>query len=156
MIEDVAPRQVWEALMSNPDATLCDVRTNAEWSFVGLPDLTQTGKQPVLIQWQIFPSMQPNPKFIEALAQANLGHNDHLYFLCRTGTRSIAAAKAAKAAGYKHVYNIKDGFRAPRTPAAIAARWPAGRARGCPGSRGRSGATITRQNQLGSSCRWAL
>ncbi|HTJ91139.1 MAG TPA: rhodanese-like domain-containing protein, partial [Acidocella sp.] len=106
MIEDVSPRQVWEALMSNPAATLCDVRTSAEWSFVGLPDLTQTGKQPVLIQWQIFPSMQPNPNFIEALTRANLAHSDHLYFLCRTGTRSIAAAKAAKAAGYKHVYNV--------------------------------------------------
>ncbi len=88
MIEDVAPRQVWEALMSNPAATLCDVRTNAEWSFVGLPDLTQTGKQPVLIQWQIFPSMQPNPKFIEALAQANLTH----------ATISISCAAPAPAA----------------------------------------------------------
>lgn len=116
MIEDVAPRQVWEALMSNPAATLCDVRTNAEWSFVGLPDLTQTGKQPVLIQWQIFPSMQQNPKFLEALAQANLGHNDHIYFLCRSGTRSIAAAKAAKAAGFKYVYNVKDGFEGPQDP----------------------------------------
>ncbi len=114
MIEDVAPRQVWEALMSNPTATLCDVRTNAEWSFVGLPDLTQTGKQPVLVQWLLFPSMQPNPKFLEALAQTNLDHNDHLYFLCRSGTRSIAAAEAAKAAGYKHVYNVKDGFEGPQ------------------------------------------
>jgi rhodanese-related sulfurtransferase len=114
MIEDVTPRQVWEALMSNPAATLCDVRTSAEWSFVGLPDLTQTGKQPVLIQWQMFPTMQPNPKFIEALAQANLEPSDHLYFLCRSGTRSIVAAKAARAAGYKHVYNVKDGFEGPQ------------------------------------------
>ena len=91
MIEDVPPRQVWEALMSNPAAALCDCRTNAEWNFVGLPDLSQTGKQPVLIQWQVFPAMQPNPKFLEALA----------------------AAQAAKAAGYKHVYNVRDGFEGP-------------------------------------------
>jgi rhodanese-related sulfurtransferase len=109
MIEDLTPRQVWEALMSNPDAALCDVRTNAEWSFVGLPDLSQTGKQPVLIQWQVF----PNPKFLEALGAANLQHTDHVYFLCRSGARSHAAAAAAKAAGYKHVYNIKDGFEGP-------------------------------------------
>jgi hypothetical protein len=76
MIEDLAPRQVWEGLMSNPASVLCDVRTNAEWSFVGLPDLTQTGKQPVLIQWQVFPSMQPNPKFLEALAQAGVKPED--------------------------------------------------------------------------------
>lgn len=114
MIEDLAPRQVWEALMSNPDAALCDVRTNAEWSFVGVPDLSQTGKQPVLVQWQVFPSMQNNPKFVEALAAAKLETGSHIYFICRSGVRSLAAAMAAKAAGYKHVYNVKDGFEGPQ------------------------------------------
>jgi rhodanese-related sulfurtransferase len=113
MIEDVAPRQVWEALMSNPDTALVDVRTNAEWSFVGLPDLSQTGKRPVLIQWQMFPTMQPNAKFLDALAEAEVKPTDHVYFLCRSGARSMAAAQAAKAAGFKHVYNIKDGFEGP-------------------------------------------
>jgi rhodanese-related sulfurtransferase len=114
MIEDLAPRQVWEGLMSNPASVLCDVRTNAEWSFVGLPDLTQTGKQPVLIQWQVFPSMQPNPKFLEALAQAGVKPEDPVYFICRSGGRSMASAQAAKTAGYKHVYNVKDGFEGPQ------------------------------------------
>ncbi len=114
MIEDLAPRQVWEALMSNPDAALCDVRTSAEWSFVGVPDLTETGKQPVLVQWQVYPSMQHNPKFLEALAAAKLEHDGHVYFICRSGARSMAAAQAAKAAGYKHVYNVKDGFEGPQ------------------------------------------
>jgi len=113
MIEELSPRQVWEALMSDPEAALCDVRTNAEWSFVGVPDLSQTGKQPVLIPWQIFPSMQSNPKFLEALAQANVRPGNHVYFLCRSGGRSMAAAQAAHAAGYKHVYNIKGGFEGP-------------------------------------------
>jgi rhodanese-related sulfurtransferase len=128
MIEDLAPRQVWEALMSNPDAALCDVRTNAEWSFVGIPDLSQTGKQPVLIQWQVFPTMQPNPKFMDALANANLQHSDHIYFICRSGARSMASAQAAKAAGYKHVYNVKDGFEGPpdaRSHRGFVAGWKA-------------------------------
>ncbi len=116
MIEDLTPRQVWEALMSNPDAVLCDVRTNAEWTFVGVPDLSQTGKQPVLVQWQVYPTMQPNPKFLEALTQAHLTHDHHIYFLCRSGARSMASAQAAKAAGFKHVYNIKDGFEGPPDP----------------------------------------
>jgi rhodanese-related sulfurtransferase len=113
MIEDVPPRQVWEALMSNPSAVLCDVRTNAEWNFVGLADLTQTGKQPILVQWQSFPAMQPNPKFLESLTAAHAGPDDHVYFICRSGARSMAAAQAAKAAGFKHVYNVKDGFEGP-------------------------------------------
>ncbi len=113
MIEDITPRQVWEALMSDPDAALCDVRTNAEWSFVGVPELSQTGKQPVFIQWQVFPTMQQNAKFVDALAQAKLQPEAPIYFICRSGGRSMAAAQAAKAAGYKHVYNVKDGFEGP-------------------------------------------
>lgn len=112
MIEDVAPRQVWEALMSNPDAVLCDVRTSVEWQFVGVPDLTETGKHPLLIQWQVFPSMQINAKFMDELA-AHTPADAHVYFICRSGARSMAAAKAAKEAGYKHVYNVKDGFEGP-------------------------------------------
>lgn len=113
MIEDVPPRQVWEALMSNPSAMLCDVRTMPEWNFVGLPDLSQTGKQPVLVQWQSYPSMQPNPKFLEGLQAAHLTPEAHIYFICRSGARSMAAAQAAKAAGFRHVYNVKDGFEGP-------------------------------------------
>lgn len=113
MIEDVPPRQVWEALVNDPDTILCDVRTNTEWSLVGLPDLTEAGKHPVLIQWQVFPSMQQNPRFIEDLKAANLGLDTHIYFICRSGARSMAAAMAAKQAGFKHVYNVKDGFEGP-------------------------------------------
>ena len=41
MVENVLPRQVWEALRKDPKAQLVDVRTDAEWTFVGLPDLTE-------------------------------------------------------------------------------------------------------------------
>jgi rhodanese-related sulfurtransferase len=113
MIEDVSPRAVWEALMSNPAAVLCDVRTTAEWAFVGVPDLTQTGKQPLLIQWQVFPGMQDNPKFMAALEAAVPAHESRIYFICRSGGRSMTSALMAKTAGYKHVYNVKDGFEGP-------------------------------------------
>jgi rhodanese-related sulfurtransferase len=49
MVENVAPKQTWEALDSNPEAQLVDVRTDAEWNFVGVPDLHQTGKRTLLI-----------------------------------------------------------------------------------------------------------
>ena len=60
MVENVPPRQTWEALRSDPQAQLIDCRTDAEWSYVGLTDLSAAGKQPVLIPWQIFPAMQRN------------------------------------------------------------------------------------------------
>ena len=69
MVDNVAPTQTWEALQADAEAQLVDVRTDAEWNFVGVPDLELTGKQPVLIPWQIYPTMQRNPTFIAALTR---------------------------------------------------------------------------------------
>ena len=113
MVEDVAPRKVWAELEANPAAVLCDVRTDAEWNFVGLPDLSPLGKQPVLIPWQVFPTMQKNHAFAEHLREAGLTPDHHVYFICRSGARSRAAAEAARAAGYQHVFNVATGFEGP-------------------------------------------
>ena len=113
MVENISPTQVWDALRSDPDAQVVDVRTDAEWAYVGLPDLSPAGKQPVLIPWQLFPSMQVNAGFVDHMKQAGLTPDHKIYFLCRSGVRSQAAARAAQAAGFPHAYNIADGFEGP-------------------------------------------
>ena len=113
MVEDVSPRQVWDALRSDPDARLVDVRTDAEWTYVGMPDLAETGQPPVPIPWQVFPAMQANQGFVDDMRQAGLTPDNKLYFLCRSGVRSQAAAKAAQAAGFPYAFNIADGFEGP-------------------------------------------
>jgi len=113
MVEDAAPVAVWSALQSDAQAQLVDVRTDAEWAYVGLPDLAQAGKQPLLIPWQIFPTMQVNGGFVESMRRAGLTPDHKIFFLCRSGVRSLAAAQAAAAAGFPHVYNIVDGFEGP-------------------------------------------
>ena len=45
MVENVPPGQTWEALKTDPNAQLVDVRTDAEWNFVGVPDLTRRGSR---------------------------------------------------------------------------------------------------------------
>jgi rhodanese-related sulfurtransferase len=110
MVENVPPTRVWEALRTNPQAQLVDVRTDAEWNFVGLPDLASAGKQAVLIPWQVYPSMQQNAAFTDQLKEAGFTPEHHIYFICRSGQRSFAAAEAAQAAGYRHAYNVADGF----------------------------------------------
>ncbi|MEL6481227.1 MAG: rhodanese-like domain-containing protein, partial [Pseudomonadota bacterium] len=37
-VSEMGPAEAWEMLASNPSARMVDVRTKAEWSFVGLPD----------------------------------------------------------------------------------------------------------------------
>lgn len=113
MVQNVAPTQTWEALKTEPSARLVDVRTDAEWNFVGLPDLDHAEKQVVLIPWQVYPTMQVNPSFTDDMRRAGLTPDNHVYFICRSGARSMAAAQAARAAGFPHVYNVADGFEGP-------------------------------------------
>jgi rhodanese-related sulfurtransferase len=113
MVENVAPTQTWEALQADANARLVDVRTDAEWNFVGVPDLSTAGKKTVLIPWQVYPAMQRNDTFEDDLVQAGLAPEHKIYFICRSGVRSLAAAEAARAAGFPHVFNVADGFEGP-------------------------------------------
>ena len=113
MVQNVSPTQTWEALKSDPKAQLVDVRTDAEWNFVGLPDLQEAGKEILLIAWQMYPTMTQNAGFTAALARAGLTPENEVYFLCRSGARSMAAAQAAQAAGFPNVFNVADGFEGP-------------------------------------------
>ena len=110
MVENVPPAKVWEALRKDPKAQLVDVRTDAEWNFVGLPDLSSAGKQVVPIQWQVYPTMQRNAAFVEQLSEAGFTADHHIYFICRSGQRSFAAAQTAQAAGFPSAYNVAEGF----------------------------------------------
>jgi rhodanese-related sulfurtransferase len=113
MVENVAPTQTWEALQTEAAAQLVDVRTDAEWNFVGVPDLNAAGKETVLIPWQVYPTMQRNVTFEDSLRAAGLTAEHRIYFICRSGVRSLAAAAAARSAGFSHVFNVADGFEGP-------------------------------------------
>ncbi len=115
MVEDVTPKQVWDLLGTDPQARVVDVRTPAEWTFVGVPDLSEHGAEPVLLPWQL-PSGEVNARFLDGLRQAGLAPEHRLLFLCRSGARSLAAARAAEAAGFASVANIVDGFEGPHDP----------------------------------------
>ena len=112
-VPDITPAETWEALRADPDAVLIDVRTDAEWNFVGLPDLQPVGKEVVLIPWQFYPSMQVNGAFAGQLRKAGLSPTSRLFFICRSGARSLAAGQAAQAAGFPQAFNDADGFEGP-------------------------------------------
>ncbi|WP_019970352.1 rhodanese-like domain-containing protein [Mycobacterium sp. 141] len=108
---DITPQQAWKLLSDDPRAVLVDCRTDAEWRFVGVPDLTQLGRDVVYIEWNRTDGSH-NDAFIEDL-QEKIGAESGtrpVVFLCRSGNRSIVAAEAATAAGYAPSYNLLDGF----------------------------------------------
>lgn len=107
---DVNAKEAWRILEEDPDATLIDVRTVAEWVFVGLPDLSRLRKNVVCVQWQQWPRMAANPEFVSHVAAEGVTRERPLLLLCRSGNRSRDAAIALTAAGYGPCYNIAGGF----------------------------------------------
>jgi len=89
------------------------VRTTAEWSYVGLPDLSALGKRVVCVEWQRFSDGAVNGDFVEQLQDAGLPDGAPIYFICRSGVRSVAAAEAATRAGLEPSYNVLEGFEGP-------------------------------------------
>ena len=98
---DVSPQTAWQ-WVEEGTAVLIDVRTDAEREWVGFVP----GAVPVALkQW---PGMAVSTDFdseLESLGQ--LGKK--LVMLCRSGVRSIAAARRATELGME-AYNILEGF----------------------------------------------
>ena len=107
---ELTPTEAWNRLKRDPRARLIDVRTQAEWAFVGLPDLSELGQKVVQVSWQLFPDMRPNPDFLSQLAAAGLDPEAPVLLLCRSGARSRAAAEYLTEVGYQECWNITDGF----------------------------------------------
>jgi rhodanese-related sulfurtransferase len=107
---DLSALKTWDILKENPNAKLIDVRTDAEWHYVGVVDLNVLHKQPILLEWRVLPNMSVNQSFLVALNEQVPNKEDVLFFLCRTGGRSKEAAIAATGIGYKACYNIEFGF----------------------------------------------
>lgn len=116
-VADVPVEQTWASLSADPRAVLVDVRTRAEWAFVGLPDLSQIGKPVVTVEWQTFPDSRIDAQFPERLAaalqSAGVNKDDEVFFICRSGGRSRMAAEAMAGAGYTRCRNVAEGFEGP-------------------------------------------
>lgn len=107
---DVSTTETWNQLAADPNAQLIDVRTQPEWSFVGAPDLGKLNKRPLFVSWQMYPEMSVNQRFADELVAQGVKPGQPLYFICRSGARSRAAAKAMTAAGLGPCYNVAGGF----------------------------------------------
>jgi rhodanese-related sulfurtransferase len=114
---DVPVKEAWACLKADKAACLIDVRTRSEWAFVGSPDLSKIGKDVLAVEWLTFPDNRVDPKFTDRLhtilQSLGVGRDDELFFICRSGGRSRAAAEAMAAVGYTRPRNVADGFEGP-------------------------------------------
>lgn len=115
-IAEVAPRDVWAELQRSSTAVLVDVRTKAEWAFVGVPDLSSLDQKVILAEWMIFPGMEVDSGFTdEVFAALGSAAVTSVFFICRSGVRSLAAARlfaqvAAENGLNVECINVAEGF----------------------------------------------
>jgi len=97
--------EAYDILKSQQKTYLLDVRTEEEYQLVGHPPLAYN------IPFIFFQGgAHRNPHFVEDVAARFSKKDDTLLVICRSGGRSAPAADALKRAGFKHVYNVRDGF----------------------------------------------
>jgi rhodanese-related sulfurtransferase len=98
----VSPGDAW-SLFSAGEARLVDVRTAEELKFVGqVPGSLH-------VAWAQGTALTRNPRFVREL-EHKVGKEDVVLLLCRSGKRSVLAAEAATKAGFRHVFNVLEGF----------------------------------------------
>ena len=100
----------FDFLSKKVNSHLIDTRSDIEWKTTGIPDLSSINKKTNLINWgpvlnQIF--FEQYKKFLFT----SFNQKDSLFFICRSGSRSLMAAKFAIEFGFKNSFNIYDGFR---------------------------------------------
>jgi rhodanese-related sulfurtransferase len=124
---DVSPQLAWQWVVSG-QAMLVDVRSDAEREWVGfVPDA-------VPLAWKQWPGMVPNPGFDDGLRRlAEDGRK--LLLLCRSGVRSMAAARRATELGIE-AYNVLEGFEGDPDAHAQRGRRGGWRFRGLPWRQG--------------------
>jgi len=103
----LTPAEAHEIWRNVPGATLVDVRTRAEWDYVG--------RIPGAIEIEIltYPGNRPNPAFLGEL-EDRVPKDSPVLFICRSGGRSHNAAMLATQAGYASSYNVLEGFEGDR------------------------------------------
>src|SRR5688500_7903446 len=107
----VTPPEAHMLLEHAPNAKLVDVRTQAEWNWVGqVPGA-------IKIEWNTWPTGERNAAFAETLRHEVPDKSAPLLFMCRSGARSNAAAALAAELGYTNVYNVLEGFEGDKNEA---------------------------------------
>lgn len=115
-VSEVTPDAAWVLLSEEKSARLIDVRTRAEWGFVGVPDLRELDASPIFVEWASYPDMSLNAHFVAQVCDAvGEGNPGPLLFICRSGARSMSAAHAvadyfAQRGQSVPCVNVAEGF----------------------------------------------
>jgi rhodanese-related sulfurtransferase len=103
-VKHVTPREAFEYLAAHPEAVLVDCRSETEYFYVGHP----VGS--VHVAWQEGPDWSVNPDFARVVLREAKGRDRPIVLICRSGNRTLEAARALEADGFGTVLNVLHGF----------------------------------------------
>jgi rhodanese-related sulfurtransferase len=103
-IKSITPLQAHDLLANDSQAALIDTRTTIEHSFIGHP----IGA--IHVPFKRPPSWEVLPNFIETVEKHVADKSTSVILMCRSGARSMAAAKLLEEAGYSSLFNMDEGF----------------------------------------------
>lgn len=104
MIENINALDCFETLKYNNKARLIDVRTAEEWENDGYPDLSSIGKKTYFVSWG-------NEKFLDEIEKLDFGIDETIFFICRSGLRSLHAIEyLSNNIKTKKLFNVEGGI----------------------------------------------
>ena len=109
-VQNILSVECFGKLSEISNSYLIDVRTKPEWEFIGVPDLSSLNKKTIFISWQVYPEMKINSFFKNQVIESNIKQDDKIFLICRSGARSLNAAKFLISYGYNYCFNVSDGF----------------------------------------------
>jgi rhodanese-related sulfurtransferase len=106
-VTDLTPDQAWRLLQQDPRAVILDVRTQAEYVFVGHP----AGAVNLPLEfWDAAGNRWSDNADFDAQVQARLDKDRAVILMCRSGNRSRKAAERMVRLGFIRVYNMVESF----------------------------------------------
>ena len=109
-IFNIPSEKIKDFLNDNSNTVVLDVRTEEEWNNVGKPDAESLNSKTLFISLLLGPDRQKNVNFVKEFLDKKVSKEDNILVICRSGVRSMAAAKLLQEQGYKNLINISDGF----------------------------------------------
>ena len=106
---NIKASDAFDILTKKLNSHLIDTRSDLEWKTTGIPDLSSTNKETNLINWGPILDQSFFKQYQEFLL-IRFNQKDSLFFICRSGSRSLMAAQFAIKFGFNNSFNIYDGF----------------------------------------------
>ncbi len=104
-MKNLLPQEAWALVQQQPELLFVDVRMEIESLYVGRPPGVEN------IPWYEYPDLTPDAARFAAAVECEAGTKDRpLLLICRSGKRTLDAARALEAAGFTAVAHVVHGF----------------------------------------------